>query len=107
MTGASILAQRTGAAKTRGLARRESGRVCQRVLSNSCLYAMLFGLQFSLLNTRWHTRPLSRRAKPRGWAAPVRCEKSMLAPSSPKRGTLAKLLYHIWGKRKKSVLSFI
>src|SRR5271156_3536627 len=38
---------------------------------------------FAISRTRWHTRPLSRRAKRRSSAAPVRCERNIPASSIP------------------------
>src|SRR5258708_30103244 len=38
---------------------------------------------FAIIRTRWQTRPLSRRAKRRSSAAPVRCERSTLASPIP------------------------
>jgi AraC-like DNA-binding protein len=59
---------------------------------------------FAIIRTRWHTRPLSRRAKRRSSAAPGSLRKKYTGiVHPPKHGTLTYPLYHIWGSPEAGI----
>ena len=58
---------------------REGGDGASRAASSCSIPSSML----AIIRARWQTRPLSRRAKRRSSAAPVRCKKSMPASSIP------------------------